>query len=118
MGFTWGVCSSRLTLKRQKARREEGRPHVSDLGMIIRETQRDAAALSAGDLRREIQIHLQVQDAAIRLYYATMQPGAGNLTDRIVAADTVMVSMLMTALYVAELATRPAELTPVVTSLN
>lgn len=47
-----------------------------------------------------------------------MQPGAGTVTDQILAADTVLVSMLMTALYVAEMATRPAELTPVVTSLN
>lgn len=91
---------------------------MPDLGMIIRATQRDAAALSTGELRREIQINLQVQDAAIGQYYATMQPGAGTVTDRIVATDTVVVSMLMTALYVAELATRPAELTPVVTSLN
>ena len=91
---------------------------MSNLGLIIRATQRDAAALSTGELRREIEINLRVQDAAICQYYATMQPGAGNVTDRIVATDTVMVSMLMTALYVAELATRPAELTPVVTSLN
>ena len=41
MGFTWGVCS-RLTLKRQKARREEGRPQMPDLG---HDHQGDAALM-------------------------------------------------------------------------
>ena len=70
MGFTWGVCSSRLTLKRHKARREEGRPYVPNLGQLIREIQREAAALPTDALRDEIEINLEVQDAAIDQYFA------------------------------------------------
>jgi hypothetical protein len=106
MGFTWGVCSSRLTLKRQKVRREEGRPRVSNLGQIIREIQRDAAALPTAALREEIEINLDVQDAAIRQFYA-IGSSAGNIDDLIVATSTVMISVLTTALYVRELTTRP-----------
>jgi hypothetical protein len=89
---------------------------VSDLGQIIRETQREAAALPTGKLRTEIEINLKVQDAAIRQYNG-IRPGAGNLEDMIVATGTVIVSALTTALYVAELATRPAAVT-IVTSVN
>jgi hypothetical protein len=117
MGFTWGVCSSRLTLKRQKTRREEGRPYVPNLGQLIREIQRDAAALSTDALRDEIEINLEVQDAAIDQYFA-IRPGHGTVEDLIIANSAAMVSVLITALYVRELTTRPAELTPVVISLN
>ena len=89
---------------------------MSDLGQIIRETQREAAALPTGKLRTEIEINLKVQDAAIR-QYNSIRPGAGNLEDMIVATGTVIVSALTTALYVAELATRPAAVT-IVTSVN
>jgi hypothetical protein len=89
---------------------------MSDLGQIIRETQREAAALPTGKLRTEIEINLKVQDAAIR-HYNSIRPGAGNLEDMIVATGTVIVSVLTTALYVAELATRPAAVT-IVTSVN
>jgi hypothetical protein len=116
MGFTWDACS-RLTLKRHKVRREEGRPHVSNLGQIIRETQRDAAALPTDVLRTEIEINLAVQDAAIR-QFLSIRPSTRNTNDLIVATSTVIVSFLTTALYVAELTTRPAEVTKVVTSLN
>ena len=107
MGFTWGVCSSRLTLKRQKARREEGRPYVPNLGQLIREIQRDAAALSTDALRHEIEINLEVQDAAIDQYFA-IRPGHGTVEDLIIANSAAMVSVLITALYVRELASRPA----------
>ena len=55
---------------------------MSNLGLIIRATQRDAAALSTGELRREIEINLDVQDAAIRQYYATIQPGGRERRNR------------------------------------
>ena len=115
MGFTWDRCS-RLTLKRQQARREEGRPYVPNLGQIIREIQREAAALPTGKLRDEIEINLDVQDAAIDQYFA-IRPGHGTAEDLIVASSAVMVSVLTTALYVRELATRPVEVT-VVTNWN
>ena len=110
MGFTWGVCSSRLTLKRHKVRREEGRPYVPNLGQIIRETQREAAALPTNKLRDEIEINLEVQDAAIDLYFA-IRPGHGTAEDLIIASSAVMVSVLTTALYVRELASRPVTTT-------
>lgn len=81
---------------------------MSNLGQIIRETQRDAAALPTDALRYEIEINLDVQDAAIRQFYA-IRPGAGNVGDLIVATSTVIVAMLTTALYVRELATRPVD---------
>ena len=106
MGLTWGVCSSRLALKRQKARREEGRPYVPNLGQLIREIQREAAALSTGALRDEIEINLEVQDAALDQYFA-IRPGYGTVEDLIIATSAAMVSVLTTALYVRELASRP-----------
>jgi hypothetical protein len=90
---------------------------VSNLGLIIRDIQRDAAALPTAALRTEIEISLDVQDAAIRQFLA-IRPGTANINDLIVATGTVWVSVLTTALYVAELAARPAEVTAVVTSLN
>jgi hypothetical protein len=106
MGFTWGVCSSRLTLKRQKDRREEGRPYVPNLGQIIREIEREAAALSTDALRSEIAINLEVQDASICQYFS-IRPGHGTVEDLIIANSAVMVTVLTTAIYVRELATRP-----------
>jgi hypothetical protein len=79
---------------------------MADLGQIIRATQREAAALSTAALRDEIEINLDVQDAAIRYFYAVSRPGGGNAADLIIAHGTVMVSLLTTALYVRELTTR------------
>jgi hypothetical protein len=62
MGVTWSA-RSRLTLKRQRTRREERRPIVPTLGQIIREIQREAAAQPTDALRHEIEINLEVQDA-------------------------------------------------------
>jgi hypothetical protein len=107
MGVTWSA-RSRLTLKRQKTRREqEGRLVMPTLGQIIREIQREAAALPTDALRHEIELNLEVQDAAIDLYTA-IPPGGRTVEDLIIANSTVMVSVLTTALYVRELATRPA----------
>src|SRR5216683_5131283 len=113
MGVTWGA-RSRLTLKRQQRRREEGRPYMPSLGQIIREIQREAAALPTDALRHEIEMNLDVQDAAIDLYY-TLPPGGRTVEDLIIANSTVMVSVLTTALYVRELTTRPADMTAIVT---
>ena len=74
MGAAWSV-RSRLTLKRQKLRREEGRLYMPVLGQIIREIEREAASLSTAELRHEIEINLEVQDAAIRQYYAGRPEG-------------------------------------------
>ena len=76
------------------------------LGQIIREIQHDAAALPTDALRHEIEMNLYVQDAAISQYNA-IPPGGRTVEDLIIANSTVMVSVLTTALYVRELATRP-----------
>ena len=114
MGVTWGA-SSRLTLKRQKFRREKGRPRVSSLGQIIRAIQCDAAALPTGELRDEIEISLEVLDATISQFYRA-RPGIRGVDARITATGNVMVATLTVALYVRELATRPADVTAAVTS--
>ena len=116
MGVAWSV-RSRLTLKRQKLRRGKGRLYMPILGQIIREIEREAASLSTAVLRDEIEINLEVQDAAIRQYYA-VPPGGRNVEDLIMTNSAVMVSVLTTALYVRELATRPADVTAIVTSFN
>jgi hypothetical protein len=79
---------------------------LASLGQIIREIQRDAAALSTAALREEIEINLDVQDAAIRQFYA-IRPSTRTMDDLIVATGAVMISVLTTALYVRELTTRP-----------
>ena len=116
MGVAWSVRSL-LTLKRQKLRRGKGRLYMPVLGQIIREIEREAASLSTAVLRDEIEINLEVQDAAIRQYYA-VPPGGRNVEDLIMTNSAVMVSVLTTALYVRELATRPADVTAIVTSFN
>jgi hypothetical protein len=88
---------------------------VPTLGQIIREIQQTAAALSTDALRHEIEMSLDVQDAAIDLYF-TIPPGGRTVEDLIIANSTVMVSALTTALYIRELTTRPADVTPIVTS--
>ena len=107
MGVAWSV-RSRLTLKRQKLRRGKGRLYMPILGQIIREIEREAASLSTAELRHEIEINLEVQDAAIRQYYA-VPPGGRNVEDLIMANSAVMVSVITTALYVRELASRPVD---------
>jgi hypothetical protein len=116
MGVTWGA-SSRLTLKRQQTRREKGRPHVSSLGQIIRVIQHDAAALPTDELRDEIKISLEVLDATISQFHS-IRPGVRHIDERISATGNVMIATLTVALYVRELATRPADVTAIVTSLN
>ncbi len=81
---------------------------MSNLGQIIREIQREAAALPTDALRHEIEINLNVQDAAIR-QFRSIRPGAGNTADLIMATSTVITATLTTALYVRELATRPVD---------
>jgi hypothetical protein len=78
------------------------------LGQIIREIEREAASLPTADLRHEIELGLEVQDAAIYQYYA-IPPGGRNVEDLIMANSAVMVSLITTALYVRELASRPVE---------
>ena len=75
------------------------------LGQLIRQIQREAAALPTDALKREIEINLDVQDAAIRQYDA-IPPGGRCVDDLIVAQGAVIISVVTTALYVRELTTR------------
>jgi hypothetical protein len=107
MGIAWSV-RSRLTLKRQRSRREEGRLYMPILGQLIREIEREAISMSTAELRHEIEINLEVQDEAIRQYYV-VPPGGRKVEDLIMANSAVMVSLITTALYVRELASRPVD---------
>jgi allophanate hydrolase subunit 1 len=91
---------------------------MADLGQLIRETQREAAALDTAALRHEIEMNLHVQDAAICQFNKVTRPGGGTVEDLIVATGTVMISFAMTALYVRELATRPRDTWTVTASVN
>ena len=91
---------------------------MADLGQIIRDTRREAAALETAALRHEIEMNLHVQDAAISQFYELTRPGGGTAADLIVATSTVMISFVMTALYVRELAARPRDTWTVTTSIN
>ena len=90
---------------------------MPNLGQLIREIQRDAAALPTDALRHEIEMNLEVQDAAISQYHA-IPPGGRTVEDLLVATSTVIISVLTTALYVRELATRPVAHATVVISHN
>jgi hypothetical protein len=83
---------------------------MTNLGQIIRDIQRDAAALPTDQLRTEIEISLHVQDAVID-HFRSIRPGAGNLEELIGATSDVIIAVLTTALYVRELTTRPARRT-------
>jgi hypothetical protein len=81
---------------------------MPSLGHVIREIQRDAAALPTRELRDEIGLCLQMQDEAIR-QYCTIPPGGRTPEDLVLVSDTVMFALVTTALYVRELTTRPVD---------
>ena len=88
---------------------------MSSLGQIIRAIQQDAAALPTSELRDEIEVSLGVLDATISQFDCA-RPGIRGVDERITATGNVMVATLTVALYVRELAARPADVTPAVTS--
>ena len=88
---------------------------MSSLGQIIRAIQQDAAALPTSELRDEIEVSLGVLDATISQFHS-IRPGVPHVDERITATGNVMVATLTVALYVKELATRPADVTAAVTS--
>ena len=80
---------------------------MKQLRELLAMIQEDAAALPGGQLKREIQINLEI----LAEYVADvqkMQPGAAT-EDKISATDNLLVAALVTALYVRELTTRPME---------
>ena len=83
---------------------------VTPLGRVITQIQRDAADTPTEDLRADIEIGLEVLDAAIVQLHA-LRPGA-DVIERISANAEVMETVITIALYVRELATRPVDLIP------
>ena len=83
---------------------------MTPLGRVITEIQRDAADMPTQDLRSDIQVGLEVLDAAIVQLHA-LRPGA-DVIERISANAEVMETVITIALYVRELATRPVDLIP------
>ncbi len=87
------------------------------LGRVITEIQRDAVGTSTPDLKSDIEVGLEVLDAAITELHA-LRPEA-DVMERINATSDFMQAVITIALYVRELATRPADQpVPVVISPN
>ena len=90
---------------------------MTNLDRVITVIQREAADIPTPDLRSDIEVGLDVLDAAIGDLHA-LRPGA-DVIERISATVDFMETVITIALYVRELAKRPAdEPTPVVMTLN
>ena len=83
---------------------------TTNLGRVITEMQREAADSSTQDLRSDIEVGLEVLDAAIIQLHA-LRPGA-DVTARINATADVMETVITIAVFVRELAKRPVDLIP------
>jgi hypothetical protein len=81
---------------------------MNQLGQLLAEIQRDAADLPTGKLKTEIQVSVDVLAAFIDSFQ-NIRPGAVTLEDMISATGDVITAALVTALYVRELTTRPAD---------
>jgi hypothetical protein len=81
---------------------------VNEMMQLLSMIQEDAAALATGDLRAEIQVHLDVFAKYLE-EFQNLQPGAVSAEKLISATDSLLVGALATALFVRELTTRPAE---------
>ena len=79
---------------------------MKQLSQVIREIQREAADLPTGDVRATIQASLELLTEYTEVLQ-TIRPAAAT-ADQADAANDVLYTALFTALYVQELATRPA----------
>ena len=90
---------------------------MTNLDRVITVIEREAADIPTPDLRSDIQVGLDVLDAAISDLHA-LRPET-DVTAEISATADFMETAVTLALYVRELCKRPAdEPTPVVTTLN
>ena len=90
---------------------------MTDLDRVITVIQREAADIPTRDLRSDIQVGLDVLDAAISDLHG-LRPGA-DVIARISATADFMETVITIALYVRELCKRPADdPVPVVITLN
>ncbi len=81
---------------------------MNQLSHLLAEIQRDAADLPTGKLRTEIEVSLTVLTSFID-QFQSMRPGAVSLEEMIGVTGDVITAALVTALYVRELTTRPAD---------
>jgi hypothetical protein len=80
---------------------------MNQFRQLLAMIQEDAASLPRGELKKEIQVNLEI----LSEYLADIQkmrPDAA-MEDKISATDNLLVAALVTALYVRELTTRPME---------
>jgi hypothetical protein len=80
---------------------------MAQLSQVIADIQREAAAIPTGELGKHVQASLELLTEYIDVLN-DIQPGAPSTGDIDSAANDVLYATLFTALYVQELATRPA----------
>ena len=83
---------------------------MTPLSRVITEIQREAAEVPTHDLRADIEVGLEVLDAAIAQLHA-LRPGA-DVIELISANAEVLETAFTIALYVRELGKRPADIIP------
>jgi hypothetical protein len=79
----------------------------TNLGQMITDIQQAAAGISTADLRWEIETGLDELDNAVD-ELQSLHTGS-DVMDRINATSTFMETVIQTALFVRELATRPVD---------
>ena len=79
----------------------------TNLGQMITDIQQAAAGISTADLRWEIETGLDELDNAIDELHS-LHTGS-DVMDRINATSSFMETVIQTALFVRELATRPVD---------
>jgi hypothetical protein len=80
---------------------------MKPLSQIIKEIQQEAAADPTGDVRATIQASLRLLTEYTEVLQK-IRPAAASADEEANAANDVLYTALFTALYVQELATRPA----------
>jgi predicted nucleic acid-binding protein len=77
-----------------------------ELGQLMTEIQRDAAELPTGQLRKEIQVSLDVLAETIDTFHR-IRPSAVSDEEMTTAIENMMCAALVVSLNVRELTTRP-----------
>lgn len=81
---------------------------MNDLSQLVDQIKRDAAAMTTGELKAQLQVHVDL----LSEYADTVQqiqPDAERTEEMISVTDCFFLSALFTALYVRELTTRPVQ---------
>jgi len=80
---------------------------MSPLSQVVGEIQQEAAVVPTGELGAHIRASLEILTEYID-QLQSLRPSAASLDETSSAANDVLYAALFTALYVQELATRPA----------